>query len=91
MSNVDLATEFTTMITAQRGFQANSRVIGAAEPEVWSEHLAFVRGGGREIGHLAAPPRRPATLEGHPTAAVRRQFLAIDKRVRVALAILLSG
>jgi flagellar hook protein FlgE len=31
MSNVDLATEFTTMITAQRGFQANSRVIGAAD------------------------------------------------------------
>src|SRR5689334_24002118 len=27
MSNVDLANEFTTMITAQRGFQANSRVI----------------------------------------------------------------
>ena len=31
MSNVDLATEFTNMITAQRGFQANSRVIGAAD------------------------------------------------------------
>ena len=31
MSNVDLATEFTDMITAQRGFQANSRVIGAAD------------------------------------------------------------
>ncbi|WIF94641.1 flagellar hook protein FlgE [Caminicella sporogenes] len=27
MSNVDLAKEFTTMITTQRGFQANSRVI----------------------------------------------------------------
>jgi flagellar hook protein FlgE len=31
MSNVDLATEFTTMISAQRGFQANSRVISAAD------------------------------------------------------------
>ena len=31
MSNVDLATEFTTMITAQRGFQANSRVISASD------------------------------------------------------------
>ncbi|MEA2478327.1 MAG: flagellar hook protein FlgE [Thermoleophilaceae bacterium] len=31
MSNVDLATEFTNMITAQRGFQANSRVISAAD------------------------------------------------------------
>jgi flagellar hook protein FlgE len=31
MSNVDLATEFTSMITAQRGFQANSRVISTAD------------------------------------------------------------
>lgn len=31
MSNVDLAYEFTSMITAQRGFQANSRVISTAD------------------------------------------------------------
>ncbi len=31
MSNVDLATEFTEMIKAQRGFQANSRVITTAD------------------------------------------------------------
>lgn len=31
MSNVDLAAEFTTMITAQRGFQANSRVISTSD------------------------------------------------------------
>ena len=31
MSNVDLAQEFTNMITAQRGFQANSRVISVAD------------------------------------------------------------
>jgi flagellar hook protein FlgE len=31
MSNVDLATEFTDMITAQRGFQANSRVISTSD------------------------------------------------------------
>ncbi|GAC1323684.1 MAG: flagellar basal body rod protein FlgG [Thermoleophilaceae bacterium] len=31
MSNVDLAGEFTSMITAQRGFQANSRVISTAD------------------------------------------------------------
>jgi len=41
-----------------------ARVVGAVEPEAWSEHLAFVRGGGREIGHLAAPPRAAVTLEG---------------------------
>jgi flagellar hook protein FlgE len=31
MSNVDLATQFTNMIIAQRGFQANSRVITASD------------------------------------------------------------
>ena len=31
MSNVDLASEFTDMISAQRGFQANSRVISTAD------------------------------------------------------------
>ena len=31
MSNVDLAQEFTNMITAQRGFQANSRVISTSD------------------------------------------------------------
>jgi len=40
------------------------RLVEAVEPEGWSEHLAFVRGGGYEIGHLAAPPRTAATIEG---------------------------
>ncbi len=31
MSNVDLAQTFTTMITAQRGFQANSRIISTSD------------------------------------------------------------
>jgi len=31
MSNVDLAAEFTEMITTQRGFQANSRIITASD------------------------------------------------------------
>ena len=31
MSNVDLAREFTNMITAERGFQANSKVITTAD------------------------------------------------------------
>jgi len=41
-----------------------ARLIGEVEPWLWSEHLAFVRGGGIEIGHLAAPPRTAATIEG---------------------------
>jgi flagellar hook protein FlgE len=31
MSNVDLAQEFTNLIVAQRGFQANSRIISASD------------------------------------------------------------
>lgn len=31
MSNVDLAQEFTDMITTQRGFQANSRIITTSD------------------------------------------------------------
>ncbi len=34
------------------------------QPEYWSEHLAFVRGGGIEIGHLSAPPRTNETIDG---------------------------
>jgi uncharacterized protein len=41
-----------------------ARLIAAIEPESWSEHLAFTRGGGIEIGHLAAPPRSAASVEG---------------------------
>jgi hypothetical protein len=48
----------------RRRLDAVARVIDWLEPELWSEHLAFVRAGGREIGHLAAPPRNDATLEG---------------------------
>ncbi|MGZ4687480.1 flagellar hook-basal body complex protein, partial [Oryzihumus sp.] len=31
MSNVDLAQEFTNLVVAQRGFQANSRVVSASD------------------------------------------------------------
>lgn len=41
-----------------------ARLVGAIAPAGWSEHLAFVRAGAVEIGHLAAPPRTPATIDG---------------------------
>ena len=41
-----------------------ARLVEEIQPECWSEHLAFVRGGGYEIGHLAAPPCTSATIEG---------------------------
>jgi len=41
-----------------------ARLVETTKAESWSEHLAFVRGGGYEIGHLASPPRTDATIEG---------------------------
>jgi uncharacterized protein (UPF0276 family) len=41
-----------------------ARLCDEVAPQFWSEHLAFVRGGGIEIGHLAAPPRTEATIAG---------------------------
>jgi uncharacterized protein (UPF0276 family) len=41
-----------------------ARLVERTRPEAWSEHLAFVRADGVEIGHLAAPPRTAATIEG---------------------------
>ncbi|HEX4859205.1 MAG TPA: DUF692 family protein [Usitatibacteraceae bacterium] len=38
------------------------RLIDQLQPDSWSEHLAFVRAGGFEIGHLAAPPRTPTNV-----------------------------
>jgi uncharacterized protein (UPF0276 family) len=41
-----------------------ARLVDTIQPEFWSEHLSFVRGGDIEIGHLAAPPRTPSTIAG---------------------------
>ncbi|HEY8184795.1 MAG TPA: DUF692 domain-containing protein [Pyrinomonadaceae bacterium] len=41
-----------------------ARLCDEVAPVSWSEHLAFVRGGGVEIGHLAAPPRNAASIDG---------------------------
>lgn len=41
-----------------------ARLLDRVRPESWSEHLAFVRAGGVEIGHLAAPPRTASTVDG---------------------------
>ena len=46
-----------------RRLEALARLVGEVEPESWSEHLAFVRAGGIELGHLAAPPRTAFTVE----------------------------
>jgi uncharacterized protein len=40
-----------------------ARLIERIRPAGWSEHLAFVRAAGVEVGHLAMPPRTAATVE----------------------------
>jgi len=40
-----------------------ARLIERVRPAGWSEHLAFVRAAGIEIGHLAMPPRTTHTVE----------------------------
>ena len=54
-------------------WDAWARLVAAVQPACWSEHLAFVRGGGIELGHLAAPPRTAATVAGalHNVARAR--------------------
>ena len=54
----------STVAADRKRLDKLARVAGIVEPESWSEHLAFVRGGGHEIGHLAAPPRNRNTVEG---------------------------
>jgi uncharacterized protein (UPF0276 family) len=60
---------------AQGRLAAMARLVQALGPVAWSEHLAFVRAGGHEIGHLAAPPRSARNVE----AAVRN----IERAARV--------
>jgi uncharacterized protein (UPF0276 family) len=40
-----------------------AKLVEQIRPESWSEHLAFVRAGEIEIGHLAAPPRTQSTID----------------------------
>lgn len=63
LHGVSLGMASTVPVEAKRLGQM-VRLCEEVKPTFWSEHLAFVRGGGIEIGHLAAPPRTEATIEG---------------------------
>ncbi len=54
----------STIPAEPRRLQAMARLMKAVQAESWSEHLSFVRAGGVEIGHLAAPPRTPLSVAG---------------------------
>ena len=61
LHGVGLGPASTAGIDAKRLNQF-ARLIDQVKPESWSEHLAWVRGGGRELGHLAAPSRNQSTI-----------------------------
>lgn len=54
----------STLPVEPHRLDAIARLVGETGAAGWSEHLAFVRAGGVEIGHLAAPPRSTASIEG---------------------------
>jgi uncharacterized protein len=54
----------STLPVERKRLDRIARLIDSTGAEAWSEHLAFVRAGGIEIGHLAAPPRSEASVEG---------------------------
>lgn len=53
----------STALVERKRLDKMTRLFDAVRPETWSEHLAFVRAGDLEIGHLAAPPRTAATID----------------------------
>lgn len=63
LHSIELGPAATTPVEIKR-VENLARLIERIRPESWSEHLAFVRAGGVEIGHLAAAPRDVATVEG---------------------------
>ncbi|MDN2709685.1 DUF692 family protein [Janthinobacterium sp. SUN118] len=54
----------STIPADPRRLHAMARLMRQVQAESWSEHLSFVRAGGVEIGHLAAPPRTPHSAAG---------------------------
>lgn len=63
LHGISLGMASTVAVDTKR-LEKMARLCEEVKPFSWSEHLAFVRGGGVEIGHLAAPPRLAATVDG---------------------------
>mgnify|MGYP002390066447 CR=1 FL=1 len=63
LHGVSLGLASAVQVEAKR-LEQTARLCAEVQPAYWSEHLAFVRGGGIEIGHLTAPPRTATTVEG---------------------------
>jgi uncharacterized protein (UPF0276 family) len=66
------------------------QLVEQVRPQFWSEHLAFVRGGGLEIGHLAAPPRTVDTVEGAAKNMSRATAIVGSKPIMENIATLID-
>jgi uncharacterized protein (UPF0276 family) len=53
----------STQAVEQQRVEQFARLIDYVQPQCWSEHLAFVRAGGIELEHLAAPSRTETTID----------------------------
>jgi uncharacterized protein (UPF0276 family) len=67
-----------------------ARLFDEVRPEFWSEHLAFVRAGGFEIGHLAAPPRTAQNVEAAAENLCRATSVVGSKPLMENIATLLD-
>jgi len=54
----------STIPADRKRLNAMARLVETVRPDSWSEHFAFVRAGGIELGHLAAPSRNANSIEG---------------------------
>jgi uncharacterized protein (UPF0276 family) len=63
LHGVSLGLASTERVETRR-LEQMARLFDEVRPAFWSLHLAFGRGGGIDIGHLAAPPRNEATIDG---------------------------
>jgi hypothetical protein len=63
LHGISLGMASTARVDPKR-LEKMARLMDKVQPEGWSEHLAFVRAGDVEIGHLAAPPRTASTIDG---------------------------
>lgn len=61
----------STEVVDTRRLDKLARLVDRVKPSFWSEHLACVRAGGIEIGHLAAAPRTAATIDATAANLIR--------------------
>jgi uncharacterized protein (UPF0276 family) len=71
---VALGPASTASVDARR-LDKLARLVDRVKPAFWSEHLASVRAGDIEIGHLAAAPRTKATIDATASNLARAASL----------------